>query len=389
MNNKLILLCLFVIILGFSGLASGEEFVDENPWTIDNQIDEIIKTNYSLNPEVFEKLKNEKDTLAIYGIIPEKNPGIEAYEWWISIDKISESMATDKALKEYYLNNGGPIFGFGPEKAGYILVYINPNYEKEISEEQLANIRKIIEIYAQKENLKNIPIVISYEDIPELEYNQKHRPLVGGVHISDNNSWIGTVGYTVKRGKTYGFVTAAHCIGYTNNTTVYQPSKSILSNNTLGKSLFPYPHIDAAFIPYNNSSNVSAKIYIENSSYSNGTNLSVGGYYNIKSINDIVWKSGSSTGLTQGNLTGYIYAYQTNNTTHPNAPEVFIMGKIAPHISAGGDSGSPIFVIRDDGKAYLVGVLHGGYGEFNVDGYTYFTPNGEIMERLNVTPLTM
>ncbi|MDR2945089.1 MAG: hypothetical protein LBU81_08470 [Methanosarcinales archaeon] len=59
------------------------------------------------------------------------------------------------------------------------------------------------------------------------------------------------------------------------------------------------------------------------------------------------------------------------------------------HISAGGDSGSPIFVIRDDGKAYLVGVLHGGTWKFNEEGYTLFTPNGEIMERLGVTPLMM
>ncbi|MBZ3935098.1 hypothetical protein [Methanimicrococcus blatticola] len=65
------------------------------------------------------------------------------------------------------------------------------------------------------------------------------------------------------------------------------------------------------------------------------------------------------------------------------------MDKITPHISAGGVSGSPIFVIRSDGKAYLVGILHGGTGEFNEDGFTLFTPNGAVMDKLGVTPLML
>ncbi|WNY28218.1 hypothetical protein MmiEs2_04020 [Methanimicrococcus stummii] len=371
------ILIIFFILLSFSGIALGTEYLDENPFTVDEQIAEIIKNNYSLNPKIFEDLKKSENTIAIYGEIPDKKSGMESYKWWVSICNISESMAIDGALKEYSLINNGPVFGFGPENSGYILVYIDVDYEKKISDKELLSIRKTIEKYALNENIAEIPIVISYEEMPELEYERKHRPLVGGVKINNQTQWIGTSGYSVKKGNINGFVTAAHCVDYT-NMTVYQPSFS--SNNSVGTSTITYEYIDATFVPYNN---VNASIYFENDSYPNGTNLSVGGYYSIKSVNDTVWKSGTTTGLTQGNLTGYLYGYQTSG----DGPEVFIMGKIVPHISDGGDSGSPIFVIRGDGKAYLVGVLHGGIGEFNVDGHTYFTPTGEINERLGVVPL--
>lgn len=61
-------------------------------------------------------------------------------------------------------------------------------------------------------------------------------------------------------------------------------------------------------------------------------------------------------------------------------------GIITPNIADHGDSGGPVFVIRDDGKAYMVGIISGGIDNEN-DSYTVFAPCYEIKLKLNVVPL--
>jgi hypothetical protein len=316
---------------------------------------------------------------------------------------VSDKIAEDSALEKYLYENGGPVVGYGPFNKGYINILIHEECGN-ISQSNLKEIYDIFEIYAFKEDMSDVPVIFSIEKTPSfsvseatetmekasalavLGYNSSFRPVIGGVGMETSKLLSGTVGFAAIQNGTNqkGFVTAAHLSNFS-RATVYQPLL-LHPNGSVGSMNVNYTNIDAAFVPCNNVN--GTKFYskvLNNSSvrqYANGTeiNHSVGGYYGTIGNNYTVLKSGKATGLTSGTTIGYY-----NNYTFVGV-KLDRLGVVEPCIGTGGDSGGPIFHIREDGKAYLMGTITGGSGTLGINGRTYYTPCTEIT-KLGYVPL--
>jgi hypothetical protein len=331
--------------------------------------------------------------------MPKNEPGLESYNWWISICSIVDDIDNDRAL-EQYLHFGGFINGYGPFSDGTMRILINSNFNGNITNEDLKTVVKIVEEYAEKEGIKSVPIVFiisgpvsptegEYQETPKANYTlyqTRHRPLVGGVMFSTVDSSgprsSGSIGFMAKDNETgdYGFVTAAHIFGFTNRD-VHQPiyNAFLPFRSRIGTSDIAYTNTDVVFVPYQN---VEAKIFYQNET-SSGT-YTVGGYFNEMIIGEEVTKSGYVTGIQNATIVGY---YSNMNMTNAgwakyDYPRFEKVGRLDANILENGDSGSVVFQIQEDGKAYIVGIAFA-----SGDGMTYFIPSHTLCDQLGITPL--
>lgn len=400
MYRKIISL-LFIVSLLFVFLNSafGEEN-DEDLFTEEEQIKEMIKNSKSINSEIMDKLKEDKNICSIHGVIPEIKGGEEYYEWWCTISRISDSIAENEALNKYLWERGGYITGYGPVSEGYILISIE---EKRINQFEKNNIEEIVTIfekYAIENNVTEVPLVFkSSPIIKPYTYQSVNRPLVGGISLTSvlkaiywPLNWLepgtGAVGYPARTtdNTSCGFVTAGHVVNFTTKK-VYQPSyKFFGDNNYVGSTSVTHPKVDAAFIKSDKVNNPnSAKIFYSNSSNTSGDLIDIGGYYNTISVNSEVYKSGPTTCHKIGKITGYQnnVSVLIENTTYV-FDKLGIVENTNGQFAYYGDSGGPVYTIYDN-KAILVGIIHGGRG---YGGDTFIVPCGEIKAKLNVIPLT-
>ncbi|RZN42792.1 MAG: hypothetical protein EF813_01135 [Methanosarcinales archaeon] len=95
---------------------------------------------------------------------------------------------------------------------------------------------------------------------------------------------------------------------------------------------------------------------------------------------DIVFKTGITTGLTMGTVEGKT---DVGSQTHGTLEDQYY----ADYTSAGGDSGSPVYIYTnhypDDPEREIVGI-HWGL----TSDYAYFSPVSGVETDLGVVPLT-
>ena len=174
-KSKKILISLTVLITLFSltAFAYGEE-TNMDAYDIrkstdlpldDNEILEMIEKNTpSINPKEFEEKKNNKNTFAVYGELPEKD-GIDSYDWHLLLLTISKSVQKDSDFEKYGYGRGGPVVGYGATyEGGYMAIYIALDHSKQLKKEDLENIRDIFEKHANENGIQNLPIVIEYQN---------------------------------------------------------------------------------------------------------------------------------------------------------------------------------------------------------------------------------
>jgi len=173
-----------------------------------------------------------------------------------------------------------------------------------------------------------------------------------------------SLGFNVRSGTTYYFLTAGHC-GNIASSWYSNSSKTTLLGNTYGSS---FPGNDYAIVKYSTSyTNHPGVVDLYNGSNQDIT--SAGTAY----VGQSVKRSGSTTGVHSGSVTA------TNATV--NYAEGSVYGLIKTNVCAeGGDSGGALF----SGSTAL-GLTSGGSGNCSSGGTTYFQPVTEALSRYGVS----
>jgi streptogrisin D len=173
-----------------------------------------------------------------------------------------------------------------------------------------------------------------------------------------------SLGFNVRSGSTYYFLTAGHCTNIA--TTWYANSaKTTVLGSVTGSS---FPGNDYGIVRYSTSyTNHPGSVNLYNGSTQDIT--SAGNAY----VGQAVKRSGSTTGLRSGSVTG------TNATV--NYAEGSVSGLIRTNVCAeGGDSGGALFA-----GTVALGLTSGGSGNCSSGGTTYFQPVTEVLSRYGVS----
>ncbi|MEU4395039.1 S1 family peptidase [Kribbella sp. NPDC023855] len=188
-------------------------------------------------------------------------------------------------------------------------------------------------------------------------------------HISGGQAIYGggyrcSLGFNVRSGTTYYFITAGHCTNAAGTWYANSSQTTVLGTRT-GTS---FPGNDYGIVRYSSSyTNHPGNVYLYNGSYQDITasgNASVG---------QAVRRSGSTTGVRSGSVTGL------NATV--NYAEGTVTGLIRTNVCAeGGDSGGPLFA-----GSIALGLTSGGSGNCSSGGTTFFQPVNEVLSRYGVS----
>ncbi|MFI5487152.1 S1 family peptidase [Micromonospora echinaurantiaca] len=172
-----------------------------------------------------------------------------------------------------------------------------------------------------------------------------------------------SLGFNVRSGSTYYFLTAGHC---TNISSSWYSNSS--QTNLLGtRAGSSFPGNDYGIVRHSNSANAAGNVYLYNGSYRDITGA--GNAY----VNQSVQRSGSTTGLRSGRVTAL------NATV--NYAEGSVSGLIRTTVCAQpGDSGGPLFA-----GSTALGLTSGGSGNCTTGGTTYFQPVTEALSRYGVS----
>jgi len=184
-----------------------------------------------------------------------------------------------------------------------------------------------------------------------------HNYLAGGDAIY-GGQYRCSLGFNVRSGSTYYFLTAGHC-GNIASTWYSNSSHTTVLGNTAGSS---FPGNDYAIVRYTNGTVPpgTVDLYGGSQDITSAANAFVG---------ESVKRSGSTTHVHSGSVTA------TNATV--NYAEGTVTGLIRTTVCAeGGDSGGPLF----NGSTAL-GLTSGGSGNCTTGGTTYFQP---VTEPLSV-----
>ncbi|WP_059009593.1 S1 family peptidase [Streptomyces specialis] len=189
---------------------------------------------------------------------------------------------------------------------------------------------------------------------------QLERYIAGGDAIYASLGWRCSLGFNVQIGSAYYFLTAGHCTEgfptwYTNS------SQTTLIGPTTGSS---FPGNDYGIVRYDNT----AVSHPGTVNLYNGTTRDITGAANPVN-GQAVQRSGSTTGLRSGSVTGLNY------TVNYGGGDI-VSGLTRTNVCAEpGDSGGPFF----SGNTAL-GLTSGGSGNCTTGGTTYFQP---VVEALN------
>lgn len=184
--------------------------------------------------------------------------------------------------------------------------------------------------------------------------------LSGGDAIYAQAGWRCSVGFNVRSGSTYYFVTAGHCTDgagnwYTNS------AKTTLIGPTAGSS---FPGNDYGLVRYSNSS-VPHPGTVGNVDITGAGNATVG---------QTVTRRGSTTGTHSGRVTAL------NATVNYGGGDI-VYGMIRTTVCAEpGDSGGPLYA---GGTA--LGLTSGGSGNCSSGGTTFFQPVTEALSAYGVS----
>lgn len=188
--------------------------------------------------------------------------------------------------------------------------------------------------------------------------NGVFRPYISGGDAIYGGGYRCSLGFNVRSGSTYYFLTAGHC-GNIASTWYANSSHTTLLGSTAASS---FPGNDYAIVRYA-------------SSYTNHPGT-VGGQDIISagnaSVGQSVTRRGSTTGIHSGTVTG------TNATVRYSEGTVY--GMIQTTVCAeGGDSGGPLY----SGSTAL-GLTSGGSGNCSSGGTTFFQPVTEALSAYGV-----
>jgi streptogrisin D len=191
-------------------------------------------------------------------------------------------------------------------------------------------------------------------------------PLAGtlSMRISGGDAIYGggyrcSLGFNVRSGSTYYFLTAGHCT----NLSATWYANSALSTKLGDRTGTSFPGNDYGIVRYTNTS-----IAIAGAVGSQDITTAGDAY-----VGQAVSRRGSTTGIHTGTVTGL-------NATVRYA-EGTVRGMIATNVCAeGGDSGGPLYA-----GSTALGLTSGGSGNCRTGGQTFFQPVKEALSKYGVS----
>ncbi|GAA1263934.1 alpha-lytic protease prodomain-containing protein [Sphaerisporangium rubeum] len=187
--------------------------------------------------------------------------------------------------------------------------------------------------------------------------------LRGGDAYYINNSARCSIGFSVRRGSTPGFVTAGHCGRAGNTTTGYN---QVAQGTFQGSS---FPGNDYAWVAVN--SNWTPQPWVKSGS----SNVIVRGY-SVAGVGSSICRSGSTTGWRCGTV------QQLNATVRYSQGTVSGLTRTNACAEPGDSGGS--FISGNQAQ----GMTSGGSGNCSSGGTTYFQPVGEALSAYGLTLVT-
>ncbi|MGW0466197.1 S1 family peptidase [Streptomyces sp. NPDC003027] len=180
------------------------------------------------------------------------------------------------------------------------------------------------------------------------------KPLLGPGDAIYGGGYRCSLGFNVRSGSTYYFLTAGHC-GNSVKTWYANSAQSTLIGDTVGSS---FPGNDYALVRY------------DNTSLSHPGGFTAADAY----VGEPVKRSGSTTGTRSGTVTGL------NATVHYSGGGT-VRGMIQTNVCAEpGDSGGALY----DGTKAL-GLTSGGSGNCSTGGTTFYQPVPEALAKYKVS----
>ncbi|BDH04562.1 MULTISPECIES: S1 family peptidase [Streptomyces] len=188
----------------------------------------------------------------------------------------------------------------------------------------------------------------------------KFNKLITGGDAIYGGSYRCSLGFNVRSGSTYYFLTAGHC-GEVASTWYSNSAKTTLLGTNVGYS---FPGNDFALVRYTNSS-IAHPSAVGSQTISSAATPAVGA---------TVTRRGSTTGTHSGRVTAL------NATVNYGSGDV-VSGLIQTTVCAeGGDSGGPLY-----GGSVAYGLTSGGSGNCSSGGTTFFQPVTEALSYYGVT----
>ncbi|WP_433532554.1 S1 family peptidase [Micromonospora sp. CA-263727] len=186
----------------------------------------------------------------------------------------------------------------------------------------------------------------------------------GGEAIYAQGGGRCSLGFNVRSGSTYYFITAGHCTNIASNWYSNSGQTALLGARA-GSS---FPGNDYGIVRYSNQSVVQpGNVYLYNGTYRDIT--ASGSAY----VGQSVQRSGSTTGVRSGSVTAL------NATV--NYAEGQVRGLIRTTVCAQpGDSGGSLF-----SGTIALGLTSGGSGNCTSGGTTYFQPVGPVLSAYGVS----
>ena len=231
-------------------------------------------------------------------------------------------------------------------KTGRIIV----SYDSTVTGAKWAALTAVTSRYGDKVTLESIGGVLS-------------KRINGGQAIY-GGGYRCSLGFNVRSGSTYYFLTAGHCTNLASSWYANSAHTTLLGTRA-GTS---FPGNDYGIVRYSTSfTNHPGTVNLYNGSSQDIT--SAANAY----VNEPVRRSGSTTGVRSGRVTGL------NATV--NYAEGTVTGLIKTNVCAeGGDSGGSLF----HGTRAL-GLTSGGSGNCTFGGTTFFQPVTEVLSRYGVS----
>ncbi|WP_241562032.1 S1 family peptidase [Streptomyces hoynatensis] len=191
------------------------------------------------------------------------------------------------------------------------------------------------------------------------------RPLLsGGEAVYADSGQRCTVGFDVRVGGAYYFLTAGHCADGL-PTWYADPGLTDYVGPTVSAS---FPANDYGIVAYDDGT-----VPFPGTIECNGTVVEIDGALD-PTVGMTVWMAGAVSGCHSGTVTGLNYTVNYGNGD-------IVSGLIATTICAApGDSGAPLFT-----GSYAVGILSGGSGNCAGGGTSFFQPVTEILSAYGAT----
>ncbi|MVO89585.1 trypsin-like serine protease [Streptomyces sp. p1417] len=183
---------------------------------------------------------------------------------------------------------------------------------------------------------------------------------ISGGDVTYASSWRCSLGFNVRNGSTYYFLTAGHCTDGA-GTWWSNSAKTTVLGSTHGSS---FPTNDYGIVRYTNNS-VTKSGTVGSQDITRAADATVG---------QNVTRRGATTGTHSGRVTGL------NATVNYGSGDV-VSGLIKTTVCAEpGDSGGPLYA-----GSTALGLTSGGSGNCSSGGTTYFQPVTEALRAYNVS----